>query len=921
MFTELLLLAVVGFVVFMIINAQYSSRISRLERRVEMLGAELVTLRQGGSLRPPPLRPRGDDPRVEETGEPVSAEAILPEEAPEAAPGEEDRVEESVAASAPPDATSEIAAAVAAPRPAGDLESLIGGRWTVILGGITVALGALFLVRYSIEAGLLGPGPRIAGGALLALGLLAGGEWLRRKDRREDLPPLLSADIPSVLTGAGAVAAFGTVFAAHALYGFIGPGVAFVALTAIGIACLVGASLHGPKLAAIGLLGAFAAPLLVDSTSPNYFALAIHTLVVTTAVMATARIRQWGWLAIGAVVGSLFWALFIAFSVHERSEPWAALLLIGLAVIYAVAFVWQMEARNEPPEDAPADLLATGSFIALAFVTGLAVTNLQAPLSTIVAVAVGLILVGSAYLRPALAFSTPFAALSPLMLGLAVRLETVVDPGIFDDRPYLGLPVPPDIGAYVTTFALGAVPVALAALYGAWRSAASAPRLAGQFAIAWSVLAVLGMTIGYLRVSDFETSIPAGALSLALAALAVALTELVSRKRPEDWTAPAPAAFAVASVALIALAMGMVLTKVWLPFGLALTSAGIAWIHRSRPLAALPVLAVLLAVLAATGLWFNAPFPGEAIGTTPILNRLILIAGLPALALIVAGEWLRRDRAGIFAALETALGLGLLAFFVALELRHLITGGEISSPDFGLADMAVQSIAALGFTIGLQYVAQWRQAGIYSGASLVAGIIGILMLFLGLGLATNPLLTGDPVGSGHVFNLLLPGYLVTGILAGAVVLLSQGVRPRWYRIGYGLVAGLLLFLYATLTTRHVFQGDELGIWRFTDDAEFWAYSAVWLAMGGALLAAGLAMKSVPLRIASAALILLTILKVFLLDMSALTGALRAFSFIGLGLSLLLIGRFYQRILVRTGNVGAAPPAVPPAGPPALPPTP
>ena len=33
-------------------------------------------------------------------------------------------------------------------------------------------------------------------------------------------------------------------------------------------------------------------------------------------------------------------------------------------------------------------------------------------------------------------------------------------------------------------------------------------------------------------------------------------------------------------------------------------------------------------------------------------------------------------------------------------------------------------------------------------------------------------------------------------------------------------------------------------------------------------------------------------------MSALTGILRAFSFIGLGLSLIVIGRFYQRILTR-----------------------
>jgi hypothetical protein len=48
-------------------------------------------------------------------------------------------------------------------------------------------------------------------------------------------------------------------------------------------------------------------------------------------------------------------------------------------------------------------------------------------------------------------------------------------------------------------------------------------------------------------------------------------------------------------------------------------------------------------------------------------------------------------------------------------------------------------------------------------------------------------------------------------------------------------------------------------------------------------------------------------------MSALTGAYRAFSFIGLGLSLLAIGRFYQHILLG-GRSGPPPVATGPLGP-------
>jgi len=60
------------------------------------------------------------------------------------------------------------------------------------------------------------------------------------------------------------------------------------------------------------------------------------------------------------------------------------------------------------------------------------------------------------------------------------------------------------------------------------------------------------------------------------------------------------------------------------------------------------------------------------------------------------------------------------------------------------------------------------------------------------------------------------------------------------------------------------------------------------------------------RLASAVVIALTILKAFLIDMSALTGVYRALSFMGLGLVLVTIGWLYQKILFRP----QVPPAVP-----------
>ena len=49
--------------------------------------------------------------------------------------------------------------------------------------------------------------------------------------------------------------AFGTVYAAYALYQFIGATTTFFTLGAIGLACMGAASLHGPALAGLGLAG------------------------------------------------------------------------------------------------------------------------------------------------------------------------------------------------------------------------------------------------------------------------------------------------------------------------------------------------------------------------------------------------------------------------------------------------------------------------------------------------------------------------------------------------------------------------------------------------------------------------------------------------------------------------------------------
>ena len=193
------------------------------------------------------------------------------------------------------------------PQPGPGFEERIGTRWVVWVGGLTLALGGFFMVRYSIDAGLLGPGVRTLLGGAFALALLAAGEWTRRKESISAIAALPIANIPAILTAAGTAVAFATVYAAYALYGFLAPATAFILLGLVALGTLAAALLHGPALAGLGIAAAFVTPILVSSDKPDFWALYIYLAIVTAAAFGLARIRLWRWLAVTTIAFALLW--------------------------------------------------------------------------------------------------------------------------------------------------------------------------------------------------------------------------------------------------------------------------------------------------------------------------------------------------------------------------------------------------------------------------------------------------------------------------------------------------------------------------------------------------------------------------------------------------------------------------------------
>ncbi len=124
---------------------------------------------------------------------------------------------------------------------------------------------------------------------------------------------------------------------------------------------------------------------------------------------------------------------------------------------------------------------------------------------------------------------------------------------------------------------------------------------------------------------------------------------------------------------------------------------------------------------------------------------------------------------------------------------------------------------------------------------------------------------------------------------------AHRIDHLWIMRIAGVMALLLSFIWLTLEIRHAFQGSKLA-YGTTSDAEWYAYSVAWLVYAVILLAIAIWRRYVALRYASLLIVMLTVAKVFLFDMSELTGIYRALSFIGLGLVLVAVGYFYRRFV-------------------------
>ncbi|WP_439373807.1 DUF2339 domain-containing protein [Bradyrhizobium sp. DASA03120] len=881
-----LIIAIIAF----LIAIKASSQATELRCRLNLLEEKFYAQRP--VVQPPPLMPAQVQAET-----PATPAAEPPPLAPEAEPTPPPLVAEEVApppleptpaADTPPPPVPEAA-------PAPGFEERLGTRWVVWIGGLALALGGFFMVRYSIEAGLVGPGVRVFLGGLFAAALLGAGEWTRRKESISSIHALPIANIPAILTAAGTAVAFATIYAAYALYGFLVPATAFVLLGIVAMGTLAAALLHGPALAGLGVVGAFVTPILVSSGKPDYWALYIYLAIVTAASFGLARIRLWRWLAVTTIAFAVLW-IFPGLDTNEVQVAPHAFHVIAGFVLAALLVVcgFMFGPTIEDGEIEPISSGALGAYLFGAMLVVLSSAHADLALIAFTLLVGGTLFV--AWRAPAATGALGAAAATVFVVFAEWAVRANPDMLVLPGGPMPGIgPVATDssVTLHLVTAAIFAAGFGVAGFLAQGRS--NWPIIPVVWSAAGVATPIAILVALYARIAHLDRSIPFAILAVLLAAAFGGATEALTRREERPGVATSIALFATGTLGALALALTFALEKGWLTIALALMSLGTAWISLQRPIPVLRRLAAIFAAIVTARIVYDPRIVGDAVGTTPIFNWLLWGYGLPAASFWCASVFLRRRADDAPLRVVEAAAILFTALLAFMEVRHLATGGDMISPP-SLLEFALQVCVALAMAIGLERLRLRSRSIVHNvGAVVLTAIAGLISVF-GLFILENPLIWRIDVG-GAVFNLLLLGYALPAVL---MLLLSYAVVGERGKVYANTIAGgalVFALAYVTLEIRRFYHGPILSTGP-TTGAEQYTYSIGWLAFGVVLLGVGILVNSERARLASAAVIALTILKAFVIDMSTLTGVYRALSFMCLGVVLVAIGWLYQRILFR-----------------------
>ncbi|MGH8719218.1 MAG: DUF2339 domain-containing protein [Burkholderiales bacterium] len=745
-------------------------------------------------------------------------------------------------------------------------QRLFDGNIVARIGIVLLFFGVAFLLKYAAEHGFLPPELRLAGVALGSVAMLVFG-WRQGEARKM---------FGLALQGGGIGLLYLAVFAALRLYGMVSEGPAFVLFAVIGLfGVILALKQDAVSLAALGISGAFLAPILASTGSGSHVVLFGYYTLLNAAILAISVFKSWRALNVTGflftfVIGLTWGARYYRPEFFASTEPF----LITFFLIYVVISI--LSARRE--------LLSSTAYVDGALIFGVPVIafSLQwamvrdfehgAALSAFVLALFYLFLwrLTKANLKT---LATAFAALAVLFLTLAI---------------YYGF-APEQI-------------IALWALEGAalvWlglRQERAFPRFSG--------LALQGIAALYFldHANQLQNAPPVanpfflGALIIAISALASSVFLHAGREKVSKNEAGL-----IVPVLLWGLAW-------WYFAGLWEINAHTLLEFKPAAMLAFVALSCLAGELTGRRMWFGAlreqwwllpvamlgvAYKYAAASTHPLAHAGYVAWPLAFSTYYWSLQRIEQDLKPTLIDLRHLAALWLLAYLASWQLAWVAEQFFVSAVWPFSASLVVPAALML-FIVSKGEQLTWPTAQHYRtywlfGAGALAAYVCVWSL------AANLRYSGDP-GPLRYLPLLNP--LDLAQLLGFVALLAW--REKWAQAGprdADLILDGVLFTLGLLwlsgivaRTAHHWAGIPFEFAALFDSVLVQAsLSLLWTLAALALMVFATRKRTRSIWIAGAALLALVTLKLFLVDLASSGTIERIVSFLGVGLLFLAVG--------------------------------
>ena len=215
------------------------------------------------------------------------------------------------------------------------IQRLLSGNVFAKIGTIILFFGVAFAIKFALENAIVPVEAWFALAALFAIVLLIVGWKLRRNETGYGL----------ILQGGGVGILYLVTFGALKLYQLLPPSIAFLVLVALTVLSAILALLQNSiALAAIGITGGFLAPILASSGGGSHVSLFTYYAILNAGIVLIAWFKAWRILNVlgfvfTVLIGCAWGARFYTPDLLGSTEPFVILffaMYVAVAILFAL---------------------------------------------------------------------------------------------------------------------------------------------------------------------------------------------------------------------------------------------------------------------------------------------------------------------------------------------------------------------------------------------------------------------------------------------------------------------------------------------------------------------------------------------------------------------------------------------------------